>query len=91
MRKTRGGWGGTIFPLPPLPFPSRARLIFALLFLVRPHYTIWEPSTGYLHPDTLTLSSEHLEQATCPFRKYLSQFAKIYVFSYPFTDGFLWI
>ena len=32
--------------LPP-PFPSRARLIFALLVLIRPHYTIWEPGTGY--------------------------------------------
>ena len=29
------------------PFPSRARLIFALLILIRPHYTIWEPGTGY--------------------------------------------
>ena len=28
------------------PFPSRARLIFALLILARPHYTIWEPGTG---------------------------------------------
>ena len=27
-------------PFPP-PFPSRARLIFALLVLKRPHYTIW--------------------------------------------------
>ena len=25
---------------PPPPFPSRARLIFALLVLIRPHYTI---------------------------------------------------
>ena len=34
MRKTR-------------PFPSRARLIFALLVLIHSHYTIWEPGTGY--------------------------------------------
>ena len=27
-------------PLPPPPFPSRARLIFALLVLIRSHYTI---------------------------------------------------
>ena len=27
-------------------FPSRARLIFVLLVLIRPHYTIWEPGTG---------------------------------------------
>ena len=26
------------FPPPPHPFPSRARLIFALLVLIRPHY-----------------------------------------------------
>ena len=38
MRKTRGGWGET-----PPPFPSRARLIFALLVLIRSHYTLWEP------------------------------------------------
>ena len=25
---------------PPPPFPSRVRLIFALLVLIRPHYTI---------------------------------------------------
>ena len=31
---------------PPPPFPSRARLIFALLVLIRSHYTIWEPGTG---------------------------------------------
>ena len=36
MRKTRGSWGETgrrlpFFPPPPPPFPSRARLIFALL------------------------------------------------------------
>ena len=29
------------------PFPSRARLIFALLVLIRSHCTIWEPGTGY--------------------------------------------
>ena len=30
------------------PFPSRARLIFAsLVLLISPHYTIWEPGTGY--------------------------------------------
>ena len=28
------------------PFPSRVRLIFVLLVLIRPHYTIWEPGTG---------------------------------------------
>ena len=33
-------------PQPP-PFSSRARLIFALLVLIRPHYAIWEPGTGY--------------------------------------------
>ena len=32
------------------PFPSRARLIFALLLLIRSHYTIWEPGTGYSWP-----------------------------------------
>ena len=32
---------------PPPPFPSSARVIFALLILIRPHYTIWEPGTGY--------------------------------------------
>ena len=31
MRKMRGGWGETVFSPPPPPFPSRARLIFALL------------------------------------------------------------
>ena len=35
------------FPPPPHSFPSRARLIFALLVLIRPHYTILEPGTGY--------------------------------------------
>ena len=36
---------GSIFfpPLPP-PFPSRARLIFALLVLRRPHYTLLSES-----------------------------------------------
>ena len=34
------------FPPPPPPFPSRARLIFAFLVLIRSHYTIWEPGTG---------------------------------------------
>ena len=34
------------FSPPPPPFPTRARLIFALVFLIRPHYTIWEPGTG---------------------------------------------
>ena len=34
------------FSPPPSPF-SRARLIFALLVLIRPHYTVWEPGTGY--------------------------------------------
>ena len=29
----------------------RARLIFAFLVLIRPHYTIWEPGTGYVHPN----------------------------------------
>ena len=28
------------FPPPPPPFPSNARLIFALLVLIRSHYTI---------------------------------------------------
>ena len=36
-----------IFLAATAPFPSRARLIFALLVLIRPHYTIWEPGTGY--------------------------------------------
>ena len=50
MRKTRGGWGetGHFFSPPPPPFPSCARLIFALVVLIRPHYTIWEPGTGYV-------------------------------------------
>ena len=39
--------GVPFFPPPPPPFPSRARLIFALLVLIRFHYTIWEPGTGY--------------------------------------------
>ena len=30
------------FPPPSPPFPSRARLIFALLVLIRSQYTIWE-------------------------------------------------
>ena len=47
MRKTRGDWGETFFPPPPPPFPSRVRFIFALLVLIRSHYTIWEPGTGY--------------------------------------------
>ena len=50
MRKTRGGWretGRPFFSPPPPPFPSRARLIFALLVLIRPPHTIWEPGTGY--------------------------------------------
>ena len=33
---------------PPPPFPSRVRLIFALLVLIRSNYTIWEPGTGYI-------------------------------------------
>ena len=42
----RGAWerqGGVslpFFPTPTPPFPSRARFIFALLVLIRPHYTI---------------------------------------------------
>ena len=37
----RQGGGSLSFFSPPLPpFPSRARLIFALLVLIRPHYTI---------------------------------------------------
>ena len=47
MRKTRGDWGETFFPPPPPPFPSRVRFIFASLVLIRSHYTIWEPGTGY--------------------------------------------
>ena len=35
------------------PFPSRARLIFALLVLIRSHYTIWEPGTGYFKAWTI--------------------------------------
>ena len=38
------------FPPPTSPFPSRSRLIFALLVLIRPRYTIWEPGTGYWKP-----------------------------------------
>ena len=37
--KKRGGWGEH-------PFPSGARLIFALLVLIRSYDTIWEPGTG---------------------------------------------
>ena len=32
------------FSPPPPPFPSRARLIFALLALIRPHYTVLSES-----------------------------------------------
>ena len=46
MRKTRGP-----------PFPSRARLIFALLVLIRPHYAIREPGTGYTVPSSQTSQS----------------------------------
>ena len=35
------------------PFPSHARLIFALLVLIRSHYTIWEPGTGYFKAWTI--------------------------------------
>ena len=45
--KKRAGAGERQPPPPPPPFPSRARLIFALLVLIRPHYTIREPGTGY--------------------------------------------
>ena len=40
MRKTRGDWGetGPFLPPPPSPFPSRARLIFALLISAFPLY-----------------------------------------------------
>ena len=38
--KTRVGWGETFFSPTPPPFPSRTRLIFALLVLIHPHYTI---------------------------------------------------
>ena len=37
MRKTRGA-----------PFPSRARLIFALLVLIRPHYASLSQATQFL-------------------------------------------
>ena len=50
MRQTRGVGVGErrgVFPAATALFPSRARLIFALLVLIRPHYTIWEPGTGY--------------------------------------------
>ena len=62
------------FPPPPPPFPSRARLIFALLVLIRSHYTIWEPGTGYqswcwnflqLNPKGLHLSSEEAKERIC--------------------------
>ena len=43
-----------------LPFPTRARLIFALLVLIRPHYTIWQPGTGY--------SSSHFGIGHCKTR-----------------------
>ena len=54
--KTRGGWGETFFSPPPPPFPSRARLIFALLVLIRPHYIYylraWHrlPETRFRNP-----------------------------------------
>ena len=35
----QGGGSLSFFSPPLLPFPSRARLIFALLVLIRPHYT----------------------------------------------------
>ena len=44
--KNARGLGRDRAPSP--PFPSRARLIFALLVLTRSHYTIWEPGTCYL-------------------------------------------
>ena len=37
----------------PFPSRSRARLIFALLVLIRSHYTIWEPGTAYFKAWTI--------------------------------------
>ena len=36
-------------------FPNRARLIFALLVLIRPYYTILEPGTGYAKCDVASI------------------------------------
>ena len=36
-------------------FPNRARLIFALLVLIRPYYTIWETGTGYANCDVASI------------------------------------
>ena len=48
-KNARGlGRDRAFFSPPPPPFPSCARLIFALVVLIRPHYTIWEPGTGYV-------------------------------------------
>ena len=49
-KRARVGRGdrAAFFPPPPPPFPSRERLIFALLVLIRSHYTIWEPGTCWL-------------------------------------------
>ena len=38
---------GPFFPPPPPPFPSRTRLIFALLALILSHCTTLEHGTGY--------------------------------------------
>ena len=43
---------------PPPPLPSLARLTFALLVLIRSHYTIWELGTGYAGPSSLVLFGE---------------------------------
>ena len=50
--ENRAGAGAP--PPPPPPFPSRRRFIFALLVLIRPHYTIWEPGTGYILHETFS-------------------------------------
>ena len=62
MRKTRGGWGETFFSPPPPPFPSRARLIFALLVLIRPHSILSESLAQATSERTLSNSTH------CPFR-----------------------
>ena len=56
----------SIFPATTAPFPGRVRLIFALVVLIRPHYTIREPSTGY----SLTRSSKIHQDPKCLLIEY---------------------
>ena len=67
MRKTRGGWGETgrpLFPPPPSPFPSRARLNFTFntfplrivsesLAQASQSFALSSRSTAFVYPNTL--------------------------------------